>query len=130
MSRHKKSEETSKNDGRKYNKRLAPKPISTKDKMIKPARTTKAKKDRIASYSVSAMKEVFGSEKDAFIHMAELAKKNFNQMKLLMEYAYGKPSDSINSDSKKKAKSAPTINFVMNNQQPQIDNTIDIDTEE
>lgn len=44
MSRHKKSEETSKNDGRKYNKRLAPKPISTKDKMIKPARTTKAKK--------------------------------------------------------------------------------------
>jgi hypothetical protein len=130
MSRHKKSEETSKNDGRKYNKRLAPKPISTKDKMIKPARTTKAKKDRIASYAVSAMKEVFGSEKDAFIHMAELAKKNFNQMKLLMEYAYGKPSDSINSDSKKKAKSAPTINFVMNNQQPQIDNTIDIDTEE
>ncbi len=130
MSRHKKSEETSKNDGRKYNKRLAPKPISTKDKMIKPARTTKAKKDRIASYAVSAMKEVFGSEKDAFIHMAELAKKNFNQMKLLMEYAYGKPSDSINSDSKKKVKSAPTINFVMNNQQPQIDNTIDIDTEE
>lgn len=130
MSRHKKSEETSKNDGRKYNKRLAPKPISTKDKMIKPARTTKAKKDRIASYAVSAMKEVFGSEKDAFIHMAELAKKNFNQMKLLMEYAYGKPSDSINSDSKKKAKSAPTINFVMNNQQPQIDNTIDIEAEE
>jgi hypothetical protein len=130
MSRHKKSEETSKNDGRKYNKRLAPKPISTKDKMIKPARTTKAKKDRIASYAVSAMKEVFGSEKDAFIHMAELAKKNFNQMKLLMEYAYGKPSDSINSDSKKKTKSAPTINFVMNNQQPQIDNTIDIETEE
>ena len=130
MSRHKKSEETSKNDGRKYNKRLAPKPISTKDKMIKPARTTKAKKDRIASYAVSAMKEVFGSEKDAFIHMAELAKKNFNQMKLLMEYAYGKPSDSINSDSKKKTKSAPTINFVVNNQKPQIDNTIDIEAEE
>jgi len=130
MSRHKKSEETSKNDGRKYNKRLAPKPISTKDKMIKPARTTKAKKDRIASYAVSAMKEVFGSEKDAFIHMAELAKKNFNQMKLLMEYAYGKPSDSINSDSKKKVKSAPTINFVVNNQKPQIDNTIDIEAEE
>jgi len=130
MSRHKKSEETSKNDGRKYNKRLAPKPISTKDKMIKPARTTKAKKDRIASYAVSAMKEVFGSEKDAFIHMAELAKKNFNQMKLLMEYAYGKPSDSIHSDSKNKTKSAPTINFVVNNQKPQIDNTIDIEAEE
>jgi len=130
MSRHKKSEETSKNDGRKYNKRLAPKPISTKDKMVKPARNTKAKKERIASYAVSAMKEVFGSEKDAFKHMAELAKTNFNQMKLLMEYAYGKPSDSINADSKRKTKSAPTINFVMNNQQPNIDNTIDIDAEE
>ena len=35
MSRHKKSEETSKNDGRKYNKRLAPKPISTTDKTVK-----------------------------------------------------------------------------------------------
>lgn len=130
MSRHRKSEETSKHDGRRYNKRLAPKPISTKDKMVKPARTTKAKKERISSYAVSAMKEVFGSEKDAFIHMAELAKKNFNQMKLLMEYAYGKPSDSINSDSGKKTNNAPTINFVMNNQTPQIENTIDISEEE
>ena len=130
MSRHKKSEETRKHDGRKYNKRLAPKPISTKDKMVKPARTTKAKKERIASYAVSAMKEVFGSEKEAFIHMAELAKKNFNQMKLLMEYAYGKPSDSINSDSGKKTRNAPTINFVMNNQTPQIEDTIDISEED
>jgi hypothetical protein len=130
MGKHKKSEETSKHDGRKYNKRLAPKPISTKDKMIKPTRTTKAKKDRIASYAVSAMKEVFGSEKEAFKHMAELAKTNFNQMKLLMEYAYGKPSESINADSSRKTRTAPTINFVMNNQTPQIENTIDISEEE
>jgi len=130
MSRHKKSQETSKNDGRKYNKRLAPKPISTKDKMVKPARTTKAKKDRVASYAISAMKQVFGSEKDAFIHMANLSKDNFNQMKLLLEYAYGKPSDSINSDGGKKTKNAPTINFVMNNQTPQIEQTIDISEEE
>ena len=129
MGKHIKSEETSKHDGRKYNKRLAPKPISTKDKMVKPARTTKAKKERIASYAVSAMKEVFGSEKDAFIHMAELAKKNFNQMKLLMEYAYGKPSDSINADGGKKAKQAPQINFVVNNPQ-QIEQTIDISEED
>ena len=131
MSRHKKSEETSKNDGRKYNKRLAPKPISTKDKMIKPARTTKAKKERIASYAISAMKEVFGSEKEAFKHMAELGKTNFNNMKLLMEYAYGKPSDSINADNSRKAKAAPNINFVMNaGQTPQIEDTIDISDEE
>lgn len=130
MSRHKKSEETSKHDGRRYNKRLAPKPISTKDKMVKPARTTKAKKDRVASYAVSAMKEVFGSEKDAFIHMANLSKDNFNQMKLLLEYAYGKPSDSISADSSRKTKNAPTINFVMNNQTPQIEQTIDVTEDE
>ena len=36
MAKHIKSQETSKNDGRKYNKRLAPKPISTTDKQVKP----------------------------------------------------------------------------------------------
>lgn len=132
MSKHIKSEETKKHDGRKYNKRLAPKPISTKDKLVKPARTTKAKKDRIASYAVSAMKEVFGSEKDAFVHMANLAKSNFNQMQLLLQYAYGKPSDSIDKSNAKKTKTAPTINFVMNNapQQLKDNNTIDITEEE
>jgi hypothetical protein len=130
MAKHIKSQETSKNDGRKYNKRLAPKPISTTDKQVKPARSTKAKKDRISSFAVSAMKEVFGGEKEAFIHMAELAKANFNQMQLLMQYAYGKPSDKIGDDGGKKTKAAPTINFVVNgNTPPQIDNTIDITDE-
>ncbi len=131
MAKHIKSQETSKNDGRKYNKRLAPKPISTTDKQVKPARSTKAKKDRISSFAVSAMKEVFGGEKEAFIHMAELAKANFNQMQLLMQYAYGKPSDKIGDEGGKKTKVAPTINFVMNgNSTPQIDNTIDITEDE
>ena len=76
------------------------------------------------------MKEVFGSEKDAFIHMANLSKDNFNQMKLLLEYAYGKPSDSISADSSRKTKNAPTINFVMNNQTPQIEQTIDVTEDE
>lgn len=130
MGKHKKSEETSKHDGRKYNKRLAPKPISTTDRQVKPARTTKAKKDRISSFAVSAMKEVFGGEKEAFVHMAELAKQNFNQMQLLMQYAYGKPSDKIGDDGGKKTKTAPTINFVVNGSTPpQIDNTIDITDE-
>lgn len=130
MAKHIKSKETSKNDGRKYNKRLAPKPISTTDKQVKPARSTKAKKDRISSFAVSAMREVFGGEKEAFIHMATLAKQNFNQMQLLMQYAYGKPSDKIGDDGGKKTKVAPTINFVVNsNTTPQIDNTIDITDE-
>jgi len=132
MSRNKKSEETSKNDGRKWNKRLAPKPISTTNKLIKPKRTTKAKKDRIASYAVNAMKEVFGGEKETFIHMANLAKQNFSQMQLLMQYAYGKPSDTIGKSDSAKTRNAPTINFVMNGDVvPQIkENIIEIDEEE
>ena len=92
MSRAKKnkSQEIKRTDGRKNNKRLEPKPIST-IKKLPPARQNKAKRERISSYATNAMKEVFGSEKEAFKHLAELGKKNFTHMKLLMEYAYGKP---------------------------------------
>jgi hypothetical protein len=131
MTKHKKSEETRKHDGRAYNKRLAPKPISTKNKLIKPARTTKAKKDRIASYGVAAMKEVFGGEKEYFITIAEKAKEgNIHAMKILLEYTYGKASDSIDKTTAKNTKSAPTINFVMNNAPQQIEQTIDITEDE
>ena len=82
MSKHKKSQETSKNDGRKNNKRLAPKPLSSKQKLSVPSRTTKAKKDRVESYAISAMKSEFGSEKDFFVHLAGQAKESFNALKL------------------------------------------------
>jgi hypothetical protein len=107
-----KSEETSKNDGRKWNKRLAPKPISAKDKMLPAPRTTKAKSERVAGYGIKAMKEVFGGEKEYFQYLAEMAKKgNFNAMKLLLEYTYGKASDSIDKDTKVVNKQAPQITF-------------------
>jgi len=127
-----KSKEIKSTDGRKYAKRLAPKPISTKDKQVKAPRSTKAKKDRVASYAISAMKEVFGSEKDAFIHMAELAKKNFSQMQLLMQYAYGRPNDKVGGESAGRRNSQPVINFNLNStpEPKQIDNTFDIIHEE
>jgi len=107
-----KSEETRKNDGRKFNKRLAPKPISAKDKMLPAPRTTKAKSERVAGYGIKAMKEVFGGEKEYFVHVAELAKKgNMNAMKILLEYTYGKASDSIDKDVKVNTKTAPQITF-------------------
>ena len=112
MSRAKKnSEEITRNDGRKHNSRLVAKPLSTKDKLL-PAISNTAKKERIGSFAVDAMKKVFGSEEQAFEHLAKLGKDNFNQMKLLMEYAYGKPSDSISDKSGTTNKiSAPVINF-------------------
>jgi hypothetical protein len=131
MSRAKKnkSQEIKRTDGRKNNKRLEPKPISTIKKLV-PARQNKAKRDRISSYATNAMKEVFGSEKEAFKHLAELGKKNFTHMKLLMEYAYGKPSDSINDNNNSKKVQVPVINF-FNNKESQIqDDVIDVTPED
>ena len=123
------SKEIKENDGRKGNKRLPAKPLSTKDKLL-PAQSNSAKKERISSYAVDAMKKVFGSEQEAFEHLATLGKNNFNQMKLLMEYAYGKPSDSINDSNNSKKVQVPVINF-FNNKESQIqDDVIDITPED
>ena len=131
MSKREKSTEIKKNDARKYNKRLAPKPISTKDKMIAPAKTNKAKKERIESYAVSAMKEEFGSEREFFKYLAQQSKVSFNAMKLFLEYAYGKPSDSIDKERRTSGKAAPTINFNMTHPpELEVDNTIDITEED
>jgi|TARA_R100000951_G_scaffold5367_2_gene5897 hypothetical protein len=127
MSKHKKSQETSKNDGRKNNKRLAPKPLSSKQKLSVPSRTTKAKKDRVESYAISAMKSEFGSEKDFFVHLAGQAKESFNALKLFMEYAYGKPSDVISNSGRSNSKSAPQITF---NVSSPVEPTIDITPED
>ena len=131
MSRAKKnrSQEIKRTDGRKNNKRLEPKPISTIKKLV-PARQNKAKRDRISSYATNAMKEVFGSEKEAFKHLAELGKKNFTHMKLLMEYAYGKPSDSINDSNNSKKVQVPVINFFNNKESKIQDDVIDITPED
>ena len=131
MSRAKKnrSQEIKRTDGRKNNKRLEPKPISTIKKLA-PARQNKAKRDRISSYATNAMKEVFGSEKEAFKHLAELGKKNFTHMKLLMEYAYGKPSDSINDSNSSKKVQVPVINFFNNKESKIQDDVIDITPED
>ena len=128
-----KSDNVKKNDGRKWNKRLAPKPISTKDKMIPAAKTTKAKSERIASYGIAAMKEVFGSEKAYFIHLAQLAKKgNLNAAKMLLEYTYGKSSDSIDSEKRTSNKKAPQITFNVTNTPTKLEegNVIDITPED
>ena len=123
------SKEIRTTDGRKNNKRLVAKPLSTKDKLL-PAKSNSAKKERISSYAVDAMKKVFGSEEQAFEHLAKLGKDNFNQMKLLMEYAYGKPSDSIKDGANTTKITAPVINFFKPEQPKEDDNTIDITTDE
>ena len=51
----------------------------------------KPKEDRIRTLSISALESIYGSEQKAFEHLAILAKNSFPHLKLLMEYAYGKP---------------------------------------
>lgn len=58
-------------------------------------RKPKADEDRIRGLSISALSKTFGSEQKAFIHIADQAKQSFPHLKLLMEYAYGKPKEHV-----------------------------------
>ena len=57
-------------------------------------RKPKADEDRIRDLSINALESIYGSEEKAFEHIAELARDSFPHLKLLFEYAYGKPKDS------------------------------------
>jgi len=57
-------------------------------------RKPKEDEDRIRTLSINALETIFGSEEKAFEHIAELSKESFPHLKLLMEYAYGKPKDN------------------------------------
>ena len=56
-------------------------------------RKSKAIEDRIRKLSISALKSIYGSEEKAFEHIAKLARESFPHLKLLFEYAYGKPRE-------------------------------------
>ena len=57
-------------------------------------RKPKADEERIRDLSINALESIYGSEEKAFEHIAELAKESFPRLKLLFEYAYGKPKES------------------------------------
>lgn len=59
-------------------------------------RKSKADEYRIKDLSIDALNEVFGSEEKAFEHIASKAKESFPHLKLLLEYAYGKPKENKN----------------------------------
>ena len=118
-----------KNNGRKSGqvvKKQQPKTLAT----TTGSRLNKAKKDRISIYALNAMKEVFGSEQEAWQSLAEQAKDSFAHMNLLWQHRYGKPSEAKSDDGNKKL-NVPVINFYANtNQVEQLDNTIDITPED
>ena len=119
-------------DGRKSNGRDKEgiRAVQVKKSSMTPARNNQAKKDQIGTYALKAMKQVFGSEAEAWEALAEKAKDSFAHMNLLFQYRYGKPIDK-QEDKKSDKNNAPVINFYASPQQlQQMDDTIDIDAEE
>lgn len=72
-------------------------------------RKSKADEERIKGLSINAMKSIFGSEEKAFEHIAKLAKDSFPHLRLLMEYAYGKPTNSMNLGFEENSNEKPVI---------------------
>ena len=119
------------NDGRKNNGRKKGDIYGPKKELIKSSsQLTPAKKERISIYALNAMKNVFGSEEEAWKALAEQAKDSFAHMNLLWQYRYGKPQDGSDSNANKKL-DVPVINFyASHNQVEKLEDTIDIESEE
>jgi hypothetical protein len=119
-------------DGRKGNgkNKQGIKAVQAKKASMTPAKLNQAKKDLIGTYALKAMKKVFGSEEEAWETLAEKAKDSFAHMNLLFQYRYGKPMDKLPENNQDK-NNAPVINFFASPQQiHEMQETIDIDSEE
>ena len=128
MAKREKSNNIRSTDGRKNNKRLPPKVKLNEMPTSKPPRINDAKKKQISNYAVNAMNKVFGSQQEAMETLAKYGKEgSLGHMKLLMEYAFGKPNE-MNDNGGGKKTITPVINFYNT---PQIEEkTIDIDHED
>lgn len=103
------SKEIKPTDGRKGNSRkksIPVLPVPDKERSNKPA-MNQAKRSRKKQYAKKAIKNVFGSEVNAFESLAKKAEEgSYNHMKLLMDFAYGEDD----KDTSVKVQ-APIINF-------------------
>ena len=115
-------------DGRKANGRKKGTKVAKKrrDPLLTPSKLNKAKKERTQLYSINAIIKAYGSQEAFFELLADKSKDNFNDRKLLLEYAYGKPEDNQGAANNRVA---PQINFYSSTP-PRIDNTVDIEHED
>ena len=90
------------NDGRRNNGRKKGDKYGSKSKSLikSSSQLNPVKKERISTYALNAMKEVFGSEEEAWKSLAEQAKDSFAHMNLLWQYRYGKPTDANQDNTK------------------------------
>mgnify|MGYP003655469256 CR=1 FL=1 len=119
-----------KNDGRTHNKKLPrvkiKRDVTTKESAKLPsAIVTPLKKSRAEKLSSKAIKNIFGSEDGIWDKIAENALNgDFNCLRMIMEYKYGKAGDNILKQDHRPAtpKKAPQIVFNVESK----DNTIDV----
>ena len=104
-----KSTEIKSTDGRKGNSRkksIPVLPVPDKERSNKPA-MNQEKRSRKKQYAKKAIKNVFGSEVNAFESLAKKAEEgSYNHMKLLMDFAYGDDKEEVTNKVQ-----APIINF-------------------
>ena len=74
-------------DGRKYNHGT----VGNKG-----GRPKKTDEEKTSQSALKAIVKTFGSEEGAFEFLAIQSKESFQHLRLLMEYAYGKPPEKIN----------------------------------
>jgi len=116
-----------KTDGRRNNGRVKGQTNIQKSSAT-PAAINKAKKDRSKLYAQNAMAEAFGSEEEAWVHLAKMAKESFPHMKLLFEYKYGKAGENI--DINPSSKMNINIKNLFTGTQDKQDEVIDITPED
>ncbi len=56
-------------------------------------RKAKTEEEKVKKLSTNAIVKIYGSEQAFFEKLAEMAMSEFPALKLLMEYAYGKPTE-------------------------------------
>ena len=120
-----KSEEIKPNDGRRGNSRKKSIPLSRVPDIDRKPAVNQAKKKRTKQYAKKALKNVFGSEVNAFEALAKKAQKtgNVNAYKMLFDYAYGDEKEVA-----PKVNNAPTITFINNEAPKQVnEKTIDVE---
>ena len=61
-------------------------------------RKSVADEEKVKNLAISAMIDEFGGEAEAWKHLAQQAKKDRHHFRLLFEYAYGKPKESVAVD--------------------------------
>lgn len=64
-------------------------------KRINAGRKSKAKEEQVRRLGLDAIESIYGSTESYYEHIAKESKSSFPHLKLLQEYVFGKPKETI-----------------------------------